>query len=486
MPGTSNLEPLLDDDSTPRTLFVESLVPGWHGRGRSRRPCEDGVVTDRDQPPPGRRGVRVPAALAERARTGLELIRSRRLKAGSVPSRGVAFVGTVWAGGAAEPSFGLVVVDGTGRVAHIRAERSSLPSDLLVLGGVNHWVVPGVVDAHVHLSQPADGTGTAEPLRTGLETGLVGLRDLAAPLNEASRWRTGHQPPPAGWPVVAVSGPVLIAPGGYPAPCWAGDGDTEPVNSPVQARWAVQRLAAGGVDVIKLGLDPGPRARSVPPPAVVKAVVTAAHDAGLAVVAHALSAELVSRAVEAGVDELAHTPPERLPADLVERIAGSGIKVTSTLQAFFSQGFGRDAAANAADLVAAGAPLLYGTDSGRSGAAPAVDPRELDRLANTGLGRLGALRAATEASASAAGMRRRTGRLVVGEPAALVLLPASPLVEPGVWLTPSAVFADGRLTVSPNAPDHRATRPAAPAAGDQPPHRSAAGRRGTAADVLPP
>jgi hypothetical protein len=434
-------------------------------------------VTEEDQPLPGRRGLRVPAALAGRARTGLGLIRSRRLRTGAVPSRGVAFLGTVWTGGAAEPRFGLVVLDGAGRVADFRAERSGLPSDLLVLGGVNHWVVPGVVDAHVHLNQPAGGTaGEGEPLRTGLETGLIGIRDLAAPLPEALRWRTGHQPPPPGWPVVAVSGPVLVAPGGYPASCWAGDGDTELVNSPVQARWAVQRLAASGVDVIKLGLDPGPHARAVPPPAVVRAAVNAAHDAGLAVVAHALSAELVGRAVDAEVDELAHIPTERLPADLIERIAGSGMKLTSTLQRFFSEGFGRDAAANAADLVAAGVSLLYGTDSGRSDAVPAVDPRELDRLAATGLGRLGALRAATEASAGAAGVRRRTGRLRVGEPAALVLLPASPLVEPGVWRTPSAVFADGRLTVSPNAPSHRA---AAPAAEGQ---RPAAGRHGTAAD----
>jgi imidazolonepropionase-like amidohydrolase len=185
------------------------------------------------------------------------------------------------------------------------------------------------------------------------------------------------------------------------------------------------------------------------------------------------------------VDELAHVPTERLPAALIDRIADSGVKVTSTLQMFFSHGFGRDAAANAADLVSAGVPLLYGTgstDQGRSGAAPAVDPRELDRLANTGLGRLGALRAATEASAGAAGMRRRTGRLLIGEPAALVLLPTSPLVEPGVWRTPSAVFADGRLTVSPNAPNHRAVRAAEPAPADHPPNAPAADRRGTAAD----
>ncbi|HEV2886740.1 MAG TPA: amidohydrolase family protein [Jatrophihabitans sp.] len=440
-------------------------------------------MTEEEQPP-GRHGVRrLPAVLAQRARTGLGLIRSRRLGSGAVPSRGVAFLGTVWAGGATEPRFGLVVVDGAGRITDIRAERSGLPSDLLVLGGVNHWVVPGVVDAHLHLSQPADNDGVASgsaDLLTGLETGLVGIRDLSSPLREALRWRTGHQPPPPGWPVIAVSGPVLIAPGGHQAGCWAGDGAAEYLESPVQARWAVQRLAADGVDLIKLGLDPGPAAGPVPPPAVVQAVVSAAHDAGLPVLAHALSAELVGRAVDAGVDELAHIPTERLPAALIERIADSGVKVTSTLQMFFSSGFGRDAAANAADLVAAGVPLLYGTDLGRSDAAPAVDPRELDRLANTGLGRLGALRAATEYSSGAAGMRRRTGRLLVGEPAALVLLPTSPLVEPGVWRTPSAVFADGRLTVSPNAPNRRAARPAGTAPAGPPPNAPAADRRGTA------
>jgi imidazolonepropionase-like amidohydrolase len=434
-----------------------------------------------------RTGVRLPSVLSERARSGLALIRSRRLRAGAAPSRGVAFVGTVWTGGDAEPMLGILVLDGDGRVADLRTERATLPSDLLVLGGQNHWVVPGSVDAHVQLSrQHAAGLAT-EPAQlatesagpatrqatdsaelaagpTGLETGLVGIRDLGAPLRLAIQWRTGHRLPPPGWPVVAVSGPALTAPGGYPSGGWSTGGVAEFVNSPVQARWAVQRLAADGVDVIKLALDPGPHGWPVPPPTVVRAVVRAAHQAGLAVVAHALTAELVGRAVDAGVDELAHTPTERLSAGLIERIANRGLSITSTLQRFFATGDGRDAAANAADLVAAGVRLLYGTDlatagSGdRAGSGPGVDPRELDRLAATGLGRLGALRAATEGSASAAGMRLRTGRLRLGEPAALVLLPSSPLVEPGVWRTPSAVFADGRLTVSPNSPTHRGTR----------------------------
>jgi imidazolonepropionase-like amidohydrolase len=109
---------------------------------------------------------------------------------------------------------------------------------------------------------------------------------------------------------------------------------------------------------------------------------------------------------------------------------------------------GREAAANATALHQAGVQLRYGTDLGNTGTRPGVDPRELDRLADAGLGRLGALRAATEGSAQAPGMRRRTGHLRVGEPAAAVVLPANPIEEPGAWRAPLAVLADGSLIVN--------------------------------------
>lgn len=370
---------------------------------------------------------------------------------GTAPSRGVAFVGTVWPGGAAEPRPGVLVVDGSGRVAELRPNRDGLPTDLLVLGGVNHWIVPGLIDAHVHLG--FDGPARPDPhgrfAVSGFDTGLVAVRDLGAPMAWARRWRTGHRPTTAGQPFVSVSGPILTAAGGYPSQSWGADGYAEFVSSPAQARWVVQRLASEGVDLIKLALERGSRGWPVPEPEVVRAIVAAAHQTGLPVVAHALTADLVNRAVGAGVDELAHTPTERLSPALIERIAASGIAVTSTLQTFFTDGVGRDAAANAADLIAAGVRMQYGTDLGNAGTRTGVDPRELDRLAAAGLGRLGALRAATEWAASAAGMRRRTGLLRLGQPAALVLLPSSPLIEPGVFRTPSAVYSDGRLTVGP-------------------------------------
>jgi imidazolonepropionase-like amidohydrolase len=360
----------------------------------------------------------------------------------------VALVGTVWTGGDSTPAPGTVVIDDNGMIAAIHTgERPQLPHELLVLGGASHWVVPGIVDAHVHLGFDPGLNEHGVGRVSGLRTGLVGVRDLGGPLRLAGVWQTGRGRPPAGAPHVCAAGPILTARGGYPSRSWGHEGYAEFVSSPAQARSVVQRLAADGVDLIKVALEPGEVGWPVPAPDVVRSIVATAHGLGLAVVAHALTAELVSRAIDAGIDELAHTPTERLTEEMIERIAANGMSVTSTLQAFFSGGSGREAASNAADLVAAGVRVRYGTDLGNTGTHPGVDPRELDRLADAGLGRLGALRAATEWSATAPGMRARTGLLQVAMPAAAVLLPFSPLAEPGVWRTPSAVYADGRLTV---------------------------------------
>jgi len=352
-----------------------------------------------------------------------------------VPARGVAFLGTVWVGGAAHPYDGVVVVDGSGSIAAMGPDLQP-PEGIRVLGGDGCWVVPGLIDAHVHLA--FGGPDAA------LRGGVVAVRDLGAPPHLAHAWRTRDRPP-AGCARVSVAGPVVTASGGYPSRSWGADGFAVFADTAEQARSVVGQLAALGVDVVKVALEP---AGGVPVPesVVLRGLVDAAHAVGLPVTAHALTAAMVERALDAGVDELAHTPVERLPAAVVERIASAGIAVVSTLQCL-SGGVGRGAAANAAALHRAGVPLLYGTDLGNSGTRPGADPRELDRLADAGLGRLGALRAATEGAASACGMRAGSGRLEVGAPATLVLLGGSPLITPRVWRAPRAVCADGHLSV---------------------------------------
>ena len=326
-----------------------------------------------------------------------------------------ALRGTVWPGGAAAviPD-GAVVVAGGRVIALGPAAELALP-ERVVDGG---WIGPALVDAHVHLA-----FGSLAELRA---SGVVAVRDLGAPPERARAWRS---------PAVAVAGPLLTAPGGYPSRSWGADGFARFVASPEDARAAVAELAA---DVVKVALEPA-GGRPVPPVDVVRAITDAAHARGLAVTAHALTEAMVLRALDGGVDELCHTPVEPLAPATVERVAASGVAVVSTIETL-----GDGAAANAALLQAAGVPLRYGTDLGNAGTFPGADQRELDRLAAAGLGPLGALRAATEGAAAAPGLAGRwTGRLDTGGPARLVVLDRDPVAHG--WSRPRLVV-DGQDT----------------------------------------
>ncbi|RJK92957.1 amidohydrolase family protein [Vallicoccus soli] len=307
------------------------------------------------------------------------------------------------------PDGEVVVLDG--RVAALgpwQGERPGLP----VLGGPGAVVGPGLVDAHVHLAFADPGAVLAG--------GVVAARDLGAPPADAARWRA------LAAPAVAVAGPLLTAPGGYPVRSWGAGGFGLEVADPAAARAAVDRLAAEGVDVVKLALEPA--AGPVVGPATARAVVDAAHRHGLAVTCHALRAGAVAAALDAGVDELCHVPVEPLPAALLERLADLALPVVSTLRTHAgAEGASAPVVDVAASLVAAGVPLRYGTDLGNAGTAPGADAGELRLLAGAGLGVRGALAAATTGAAAAPGLAGRVdGALRVGGRAGLVVLDADP------------------------------------------------------------
>ena len=350
--------------------------------------------------------------------------------------RGVLLRGRVWPGGHPGYADGVVVLDADGRVSAMGpADAIDVPDAVPTIGGDACWVGPGIIDAHVHLA-----FGSPAAVVAG---SVTSVRDLGAPLALAAQWRTTTQP--ARSPHVSVAGPILTAPGGYPSQGWGRDGFAMFVADPAGAGVAVRSLA-GSVDVIKIALEPagGP----LPSKATVQAVVAAAHDVGLAVIAHALTVDTVRTALRAGVDELAHIPLEVLPADVIEQIAAADMLVVSTIQTMVAgdRRAGANVQANAAALCAAGVRLCYGSDLGNAGTSPGVDPRELRELAAAGLGAAGALHAATVASASAHGITGGRGVLVLDELADVVVLTGDPLQEPELWQSPAAVFVAGRRT----------------------------------------
>ncbi|GAA3206921.1 amidohydrolase family protein [Dactylosporangium siamense] len=317
-------------------------------------------------------------------------------------------------------------------------------------------VLPGLIDTHVHLVPGA----LAQSLTFGVSTVLdmFSKPDLVARAKEEARSRPDVAD-------VRSSGIGATAPGGHPSLMYA---PIPTLTAAAQAERFVADRVAEGSDHLKIisgvgglwpALDPG----------TITALVAAAHDRGLVVVAHVSSAAGVEEVVSAGVDVVAHVPATgELDQALVERIAAAGIAVGPTLATIENTLGEPGGAAVAADprlaealgdawtrrltsgvpswsgrrmppysraegtvrrLAEAGVTLLAGTDAPNPGTVFGASlHRELELLVRCGISPARALAAATTEPARVFGLPDR-GRVAVGQRADLVLVSGDPLTD---------------------------------------------------------
>lgn len=236
--------------------------------------------------------------------------------------------------------------------------------------------LPAFVDHHVHLHL-IDPTALAA-------RGIAGVVDLGGdPVALARR--------AAGLPRTAYAGAFLTAPGGYPqGRSWAPDATVRIVTDASRhpgfdggAQTAVDAQADAGAAVIKVALhaDAGP----VVSDDVLAAIVAAAGDRGLPVVAHAQGSGQVERAIAFGVAALAHTPFDApVSRRTLSRAVAAGQIWISTLD--IHRGAARaQAIANLRAFAARGGRVLYGTDLGNGPLPVAVNRRELRALHDAGV-----------------------------------------------------------------------------------------------------
>jgi hypothetical protein len=248
-------------------------------------------------------------------------------------------------------------------------------------------LLPRTTDHHVHLRLVNPSAlmagGLTHVIDLGGDPAETGrLRDDAANQEQAQ--------PGSVLPAIHIAGAFLTCVGGYPkGRSWAPDGAVVELERPVDAESAVQLQAAHGASVIKVTLNSvaGP----VPSPELLTAIVTAARAEGIPVAAHVEGDGMTGRALDAGVNVLAHTPfTERLDLELVARITRARTSVVSTLDI---HGWGEPteelavASENLRHLAAAGARVLYGTDLGNGPLPAGVNGRELAAMAEIGLER---------------------------------------------------------------------------------------------------
>lgn len=366
-----------------------------------------------------------------------------------------------------------------GRIQRVEQGRLET-ADAKVIDGNGKTVVPGLIDAHVHL----DFLTVRGAVRSWFRTrrllpralgdlarhGVTTIRCMADPLAPVIRLQRRLEKDRITGPGIVAAGPALTARGGHPEATlakdnrWLRERIAITPDDPAEARVAVRRLHASGAGVIKLvyqgGLY-GPERISLRKLSreVVEAIVEEAHRLGLPVSAHTHYQEDVADLLHIGVDSIEHGVIEHKLRDeeVLRSWARSGTRLvpTLTIAALFP---GPDGALyidvarrNFALAYEAGVRIVAGTDS-MIGAMPANALHdELRRMVEAGMSETAALRAATADAADLLGLADR-GVIEPGRRADLVLLGSDPLERIENLADIELVFQNGNIIHTAPAP----------------------------------
>lgn len=345
-------------------------------------------------------------------------------------------------------------------------------------------LLPGLVDAHVHLQLPADGSPILEVLDdsdaalgaralhnagVALRAGVTTVRDcggrdlLGVDLaDQVERW---------GYDVARIvsPGPPVTVTGGH---CWFFGGEADGVEG-VQLR--VRALIKGGAHYLKVMASGGgtPRTVSHEPSftqAELDAIVAEAHLHGLVAAAHCLCAESTRRAVRAGFDVIEHANflidgagRQRYEPEIADALAAAGTVVCPTLavaRVTLEQLQARPDAPvadverwermlalnidNLRQVLAAGVRVMAGTDAGWRSTPFDALPMELELMAEAGLSNADALTSATTTAADVFGLAG-LGRVVPGAEADLVAVAGDPTVDLAALRAVRLVVKGGRV-----------------------------------------
>lgn len=335
-------------------------------------------------------------------------------------------------------------------------------------------VLPGLIDAHVHLAMagPVEGSleeRVARNARLLLESGVTTARDASGPSGPLLAQRSLCASDPGAGPQLLLCCEGIACPDGHGTEFTAVKIVTE-VGSPDAARAAVRRLKDIGADWVKVMLNGANDALELDEPEL-NAIVDEARRQGLLVAAHASNPLAVALAVRCGVDSIEHG--NDVDDELAAVMAAQGTALVTTTYVYRA-GAGCTAHRGDTDPIsafeprmqeqvrsimavrvaaheralpaarAAGVRIVVGTDAVTGPIDLVVD--ELQALTELGLTNAEALRAATLAGAELLGLSDR-GRVAAGQRADLVVVRGRPDEDVTVLREPPVVMRGGRLVV---------------------------------------
>jgi imidazolonepropionase-like amidohydrolase len=361
--------------------------------------------------------------------------------------------------------------------AILPASQPSGTTDLEVVNCKGSYLLPGLIDLHVHLvwdgsRDPAERLAKErreETLlravghaRQTLEAGITTVRDLGSvddlAIDLADAVERGHILGPR----IFASGRTIIMTGGHDS-FWgiAVDGTQEVLKATrhqiFRGARVIKTSATGGVY--------GHRQETVTDEELsydeIRALVEEAHKRGVPVAAHAIGRKGISNAVAAGVDTIEHG--HQLTYLLATELAARNGALVPTLfvyrQISEQPGIPEYAQEKAKAIISehrqaiqlarmAGVRIGSGTDAGSPLTPHGSLVNEILALVDVGLSPLEALKSATYDAAVILGKGKELGRIEPGFLADLILVAENPLEDLSRLRSVLSVWKEGRLVFS--------------------------------------
>jgi imidazolonepropionase-like amidohydrolase len=343
----------------------------------------------------------------------------------------------------------LVVVRGD-RIESIRDSAESLPADAEVIDLPGATLLPGLIDAHVHLAWAGPGAAGVlvgkDEAKATLEAGFTTVRNLGSTGWTDLALRDAVERGQVPGPRMLIAGPALGLKGGVCDAVFQGEGG---VTSGEAAVAKVKELVGRGVDVIKLCAGGAVIPSAADAEAVefteeqIRAIVEEAHRLGRKVAAHAQGSRAIMNAVRAGVDSIEHGSlideagarlmkergvflvPTLYRLDYVNEQARANGAPPERLKRFAD---GRGAAlGHVRSAAALGVPIAFGTDA--TVIPHGTNAKEFEALAAIGLSPADVLRSATVNAAKLLGWSDRIGAVRRGYLADLIAVDGDPFQD---------------------------------------------------------
>lgn len=343
----------------------------------------------------------------------------------------------------------VVVVRGD-RIEAIRDLKDPLPPDAEVIDLPGATLLPGLIDAHVHLAWAGSGAAGKLPgsdeARATLDAGFTTVRNLGSTGWTDLALRDAIERGQVPGPRMLIAGPALGLKGGVCDTVFQGEGA---VTSTEEAVAKVRDLIGRGVDVIKLCAGGGVVPSAADAEAVefteeqIRAIVAEAYRLGRKVAAHAQGPRAIANAVRAGVDSIEHGSlvdeagarlmkergvflvPTLYRLDYVYEQARAGGAPAEQLR---KRAEGRDTVQQRQRAaVALGVPVAFGTDA--TVIPHGTNAKEFGALAALGMTPAEALRCATLNAAKLLGWNDRIGVIRSGYLADLIAVDGDPLQD---------------------------------------------------------